>query len=180
LQNRQRGNRAATVQQRGNRRAGNVERRGDRSRNWQRNGTYRSRDRNRSYRNSARGNNWRNGNNNWRSGNRYSNKGNHRNWDRKWRNNSRYDWRGYRSHNHGIYRLGSYYSPYRGYSYSRLTTGFFLESLFYSSRYWIDDTESYRLPEAYGPYRWIRYYDDALLVDIYSGEVIYVIYDFFW
>ena len=31
-----------------------------------------------------------------------------------------------------------------------------------------------------GPYRWVRYYDDALLVDIYSGEVVDVIYDFFW
>ena len=32
----------------------------------------------------------------------------------------------------------------------------------------------------HGPYRWVRYYDDVLLVDIYSGEVVDVIYDFFW
>ena len=32
----------------------------------------------------------------------------------------------------------------------------------------------------YGPYRWVRYYDDVLLVDVYSGEVVDVIYDFFW
>ena len=31
-----------------------------------------------------------------------------------------------------------------------------------------------------GPYRWVRYYDDVLLVDIYSGEVVDVIHDFFW
>ena len=31
-----------------------------------------------------------------------------------------------------------------------------------------------------GPYRWIRYYDDALLVDTYSGEVVDVIHRFFW
>ena len=38
----------------------------------------------------------------------------------------------------------------------------------------------YRLPPAYGGTRWIRYFDDALLVDTYSGEVIDVIHDFFW
>jgi Ni/Co efflux regulator RcnB len=75
--------------------------------------------------------------------------------------------------------LGGYYAPYRNYSYRRLSTGFFLDSLFFSSRYLIDDPWSYRLPPADGPYRWVRYYDDALLVDTYSGEVIDVIYDFF-
>lgn len=52
--------------------------------------------------------------------------------------------------------------------------------MFYSSRYWIDDPWQYRLPDVYGPYRWVRYYDDALLVDVYSGEVVDVIHDFFW
>jgi len=28
--------------------------------------------------------------------------------------------------------------------------------------------------------RWIRYYDDALLVDTWNGEVVDVIYNFFW
>ena len=51
---------------------------------------------------------------------------------------------------------------------------------FFGSRYWISDPWRYRLPPVYGPYRWVRYYDDALLVDIYSGEVVDVIYDFFW
>jgi len=26
----------------------------------------------------------------------------------------------------------------------------------------------------------VRYYDDAVLVNIYTGEVVDVIYDFFW
>ena len=79
-----------------------------------------------------------------------------------------------------MFRLGAYYSPYRNYSYRRLSIGFFLDSLFYSNRYWINDPWRYRLPEVYGPYRWVRYYDDALLVDVYSGEVVDVIHDFFW
>ena len=63
---------------------------------------------------------------------------------------------------------------------AKLGIGFYLDTLFYSSRYWIDDPWTYRLPEVYGPYRWIRYYDDALLVDIYTGEVVDVIPNFFW
>lgn len=105
---------------------------------------------------------------------------NHHRWDHDWRHNNRYNWYSYRNHNRDVFRWGSYYSPYRNYSYRRLSIGFFLDSLFYSNRYWINDPWQYRLPDAYGPYRWVRYYDDALLVDIYSGEVVDVINNFFW
>ena len=102
-------------------------------------------------------------------------------WDhRGWRNDNRYDWYSYRAANHGLFNLGRYYAPHRGYSYSRINIGFRLGSPFYASRYWIGDPWRYRLPDVYGPYRWVRYYDDALLVDIYSGEVVDVVYNFFW
>ena len=51
---------------------------------------------------------------------------------------------------------------------------------YYQPDYWLDDPWQYRLPPVYGPYRWVRYYDDALLVDIYSGQVVDVIDNFFW
>jgi hypothetical protein len=102
------------------------------------------------------------------------------NWSRDWRRDNRYDWRSYRSGNRNVYRLSPYYSPYRNYSYRRLYAGSLLDTLFFGSRYWINDPWQYRLPPADGPYRWVRYYDDALLVDIYSGEVVDTIYDFFW
>lgn len=102
-------------------------------------------------------------------------------WDsRAWRNDSRYDWFRHRAANRALFSLGRYYAPYRGYGYSRIGIGFRLGSPFYASRYWINDPWRYRLPDVYGPYRWVRYYDDALLVDIYSGEVVDVIHDFFW
>lgn len=104
----------------------------------------------------------------------------HRNWDRKWRNDRRYDWHRYRYNNRNIFRLGSYYSPYRDYRYNRLGVGFSLRPLFYSSRYWLNDPWRYRLPAVSGDYRWIRYYDDAVLVDTWNGEVVDVIHDFFW
>lgn len=127
---------------------------------------------------------WRDNNNagrhDWR-GDRRADRGDHRNWDRNsWRRDNRYDWRSYRDRNRSAYNIGRYYAPYRGYSYRRVSIGFSLGSMFYGNRYWINDPWSYRLPEVYGPYRWVRYYDDVLLVDVYSGQVVDVIYDFFW
>lgn len=101
-------------------------------------------------------------------------------WNRTWRNDRRYDWQRYRYSNRNIFRIGNYYSPYRNYRYNRLSIGFILDSLFYSNRYWLSDPWQYRLPPAYPGTRWIRYYNDVLLIDVYSGEVIDVIYDFFW
>ena len=101
-------------------------------------------------------------------------------WDRSWRNDRRYDWESYRYQNRDFYRLGRYYSPYRDWRYRRLDIGFSLWPLFYSQQHWISDPYSYRLPEAYGPYRWVRYYDDALLVDLRTGEVVDVINGVFW
>ena len=102
-------------------------------------------------------------------------------WNRSdWRRNQRYDWLRYRAANRSLFSIGRYYSPYRDHRYSRISIGFTLGSGFYSNRYYINDPWRYRLPEVYDPYRWVRYYDDVLLVDIYSGEVVDVIYDFFW
>ena len=131
------------------------------------------------YRGDNRGN-W-NGNRTW-SGNGYRQgyaQGGG-NWNRDWRHDNRYDWQNYRNYHRDIYRLGRYDAPYRGYSYRRLGVGVYLDSLFFGSDYLIDDPFYYRLPEVYGPYRWIRYYDDAVLVDVYSGEVEDVIYGFFY
>ncbi|MEO1731078.1 MAG: RcnB family protein [Pseudomonadota bacterium] len=82
--------------------------------------------------------------------------------------------------NRNIYRLGRYYAPYRGHYYNRVRIGFFLDTLFFQPRYFINDPWAYRLPPVHGPYQWVRYYDDVLMVDIYTGEVVDVIHDFFW
>ena len=101
-------------------------------------------------------------------------------WNRDWRSDRRYDWRGHRDRYRSYYRPGRYYAPYRDYRYRRFSIGIHIGSPFYSNRYWIADPWYYRLPPAYGPYRWVRYYDDVLLVDIRSGYVVDVIHDFFW
>ena len=101
-------------------------------------------------------------------------------WTNGWRNDNRYDWRSHRELNRNYYRPGRYYSPYRDRNYSRISIGFSIGSAYYGSRYWINDPWQYRLPAAYGPYRWVRYYDDVLLVDVRNGRVVDVIRDFFW
>ncbi|MEQ7873562.1 RcnB family protein [Sphingomonas sp. ASV193] len=100
-------------------------------------------------------------------------------WGRNWRQDRRYDWRDYRSTNRFVFRLGNYYDPY-AYQYRRWQVGFQLWPAYYQQDYWLDDPWMYRLPPAYGPYRWVRYWDDALLVNIYTGQVVDVIYDVFW
>ena len=100
-------------------------------------------------------------------------------WSSDWRRDHRYDWRTHRSRHRSLFRLGRYYDPY-GWGYRRFSIGFSIGSGYYGSNYWMDDPWMYRLPPAYGPYRWVRYYDDALLVNIYTGQVVDVLYNFFW
>lgn len=105
--------------------------------------------------------------------------GSYHRWSRDWHHDHRYDWRNYRDRHRTIFRIGRYYDPY-GWGYRRFSTGFNLWPSYYGSRFWLNDPWQYRLPPAYGPYRWVRYYDDALLVNIYSGQVVDVVYNFFW
>ena len=140
--------------------------------------------------------NWNNGqrwgdNHNWNNNQRWgdnrnwnNNQGwNHNNnrWDRGWRNDNRYNWQTYRYQYRDRYHQGRYYNPYGyDYSYQRFGIGIYLDSLFFGSRYWLDDPSSYRLPRAPYGYRWVRYYNDVILVDTRTGYVEDVIHDFFW
>lgn len=100
-------------------------------------------------------------------------------WRGDWRRDRRYDWADWRRRNHSHFRLGFYFDPF-GWSYRRYHAGWRLWPSYYSRSYWLSDPWSYRLPHAPPPYRWIRYHRDALLVDIWSGQVVDVIHDFFW
>ncbi|HVF36744.1 MAG TPA: RcnB family protein [Sphingomicrobium sp.] len=104
--------------------------------------------------------------------------GDHR-WTGDWRRDHRYDWRGHRDRHRWVFRTGNYYDPY-GWGYRPFSIGYRLWPSYYRSSFWLNDPWMYRLPAAYGRYRWIRYYNDALLVDIHSGRVIDVIHGFFW
>ena len=102
-------------------------------------------------------------------------------WNNNWRGDRRYDWNHYRNYNRGAFHLPRYYAPYGwNYGYRRFSVGIRLAAPLFGENYWIDDPYDYRLPPAYGPYRWVRYYGDAILVDVRSGYVVDVIHDIFW
>jgi hypothetical protein len=109
----------------------------------------------------------------------YNNRNRHSNWRTDWRRDHRYDWHNYRNQHRSIFRLGAYFDPF-GWGYQRYNIGWRLWPSYYSSNYWLNDPYMYRLPYAPFPYKWVRYYDDALLVDTYTGQVVDVMYDFFW
>ena len=54
---------------------------------------------------------------------------------------------------------------------SALPIGWRLWPGYYSSHFWINDPWQYRLPYAPPGTQWVRYYDDAVLVDMWSGQV---------
>lgn len=104
-------------------------------------------------------------------------------WNNGWRNDRRYNWQGYRTQNRAIYRLPRYVAPRGlgyGQQYRRWAPGYRFDQFLFAENYWIADPWRYRLPPAYGPYRWVRYYDDVVLVDIRTGLIADIIYSFFW
>ncbi len=127
------------------------------------------------------GNRFNQGNRGYNDSYRNRDYGNRGAWNRDWRGNNNYNWQGYRSYNRGAFRLPRYYAPSGfGYGYRRFGIGFTLSSILFDQNYWIQNPEYYRLPPAYGPYEWVRYYNDALLVDIRTGYVVDTVYDIFW
>lgn len=93
---------------------------------------------------------------------------------REWR---RDDWRSYRNGNRALYARGHWRSPYR---YNSFQQGASIGAGYYGSRYLISDPWRYRLPPARGAQRWVRHYDDLLLVDVRRGRVVDVIRNFYW
>lgn len=94
--------------------------------------------------------------------------------NRRWGND---DWRRYRSTNRGAYARGTWRAPFR---YNGFRAGVRIAPTYYGSRYYISDPWRYRLPPAGRYQRWVRHYDDVLLVDTRRGYVVRVIRNFFW
>ncbi|HEX8839866.1 MAG TPA: RcnB family protein [Sphingomicrobium sp.] len=99
-------------------------------------------------------------------------------WTRDWRNDRRYDWRRYRDSHRSTFRLGLYIDPF-GYNYRSFSIGYRLPPVYFGQRYWFDPA-IYGLPYPPPGTQWVRYWNDALLVDMYTGEVVDVIQGFFW
>lgn len=93
---------------------------------------------------------------------------------RRWGND---DWRGWRNGNRNLYARGNWRAPFR---YQTFRTGARIGNPYFASRYWISDPWRYRLPPVNGYQRWVRHYNDVLLVDTRRGTVLRVIRNFYW
>ena len=99
-------------------------------------------------------------------------------WNGDWRRDHRYDWRRFRDHHRSRFHLGLYFDPF-GWGYQSFDIGYRMWPAYYGNRYWID-AGMYGLPYPPPGAAWVRYYNDAILIDTYTGTVIDVIPGFFW
>jgi len=89
----------------------------------------------------------------------------------------REDWRDYRKSHRDVYRGGNWRAPFR---YSQWNTGSQLRPSYYAPRYYINDYQRYRLSRPGPNLRWVRHYNDVLLVNVRTGRVVQVNRGFFW
>ncbi len=87
------------------------------------------------------------------------------------------DWRAYRNQNRNLYRGGGWRSDYR---YQAFRPGLRIGNGYYGTRYVIADPWRYRLPRPGFNQRWVRHYNDVILVDTRRGIVIDVIRGIFF
>lgn len=91
----------------------------------------------------------------------------------------REDWRDYKRAHPKVYKRGAYVGP-RGYRYRPVAVGYRFAPEYRASRYWINDYGIYRLPAPRAHARWIRYGNDAVLIDARTGAAITIYTGFFW
>jgi Ni/Co efflux regulator RcnB len=77
------------------------------------------------------------------------------------------------------FRGPAYHRP-SGFVYRRWVFGDYLPSIYWGSDYWLYDFSDFDLPPPPPGTVWVRYGDDALLIDRYSGEIIEVEYNVFY
>lgn len=94
--------------------------------------------------------------------------------ERRWRDD---DWRDYRRGNRAVYARGNWRAPF---AYQRFRPGARIAPRYYGDRYFIGNPGRYRLPPPGRYNRWVRHYDDVLLVDVRRGYVIRSIPGFYW
>jgi Ni/Co efflux regulator RcnB len=96
---------------------------------------------------------------------------------REARQERREDWQDYRRSHRDVYRGGNWRAPFR---YQAWNSGARLRPAYYSSRYYISDPSRYRLSRPGVNMRWVRHYNDVMLVNVRTGRVVQVHRSFFW
>ena len=86
------------------------------------------------------------------------------------------DWSSYRRYNPRLYSGAGWRAPFR---YTRFGVGARIAPAYYGSAYWIRDPWRFRLPVAGYGTRWVRHYNDVILVDYRRGRVVRAIPGFY-
>lgn len=94
--------------------------------------------------------------------------------NRRWGRN---DWSDWRNHNRAVFARGAWRAPFR---YTVFRPGLRIAPAYYGPQYFLADPWRYHLPAAGFNQRWVRHYNDLLLVDVRRGIVIDVIRNFYW
>jgi Ni/Co efflux regulator RcnB len=89
----------------------------------------------------------------------------------------REDWRDYRTHNRNAFHPARFRAPFR---YNNFNIGIRLSPQYYGSRYYVNNYSSYRLPSPGYGLRYVRHYNDVLLVNVRNGRVVQVYRNFYW
>lgn len=89
----------------------------------------------------------------------------------------REDWQDYRRTHREVYARGNWRAPFR---YTAWSNGAQLRRDYYAPRYYINDWRRYRLAAPGRDLRWVRHYNDVLLVNVRTGRVVQVNRGFFW
>ncbi len=96
---------------------------------------------------------------------------------REARQEYREDWRDYRNHNRNAFHPTRFRAPFR---YNIFNIGIRLSPQYYGSRYYVNNYSSYRLPAPGYNLRYVRHYNDVLLVNVRTGRVVNVYRNFYW
>lgn len=89
----------------------------------------------------------------------------------------RNDWRQYRNTNRDFYRGGNWRADFR---YQQFRPGWRINRGFYDQRFFINDFNRFHLPRPGFNQRWVRHYNDVLLVDTRRGFVVDVLRGFYF
>ena len=90
----------------------------------------------------------------------------------------REDWRDYRAAHRQVYQRGAYAAP-GAYRYRPVNAGYRFAPVQVGRRYWLNDHAAYRLPSPGYGRRWVRYGNDAVLVDARSNVALRIVRAFF-
>ena len=87
------------------------------------------------------------------------------------------DYRRYRADHRSAFRTTAWKSNLK---YRAFRTGARIPAAYYSPRYSLTNYRAYRLPTPHANQRWVRNYNDVLLVNVRTGTVVKVVHNFYW